>query len=493
MAYIPLQIPPGVYRNGTELQSAGRWFDANLVRWKEGSMRPVGGWRKRSNSTMTGKARGMITWRTNAAERYIGIGTHSGLYVSNTDGAIKNITPTGFTSGYADAVVPIGYGYGAYGSYAYGVVRPDIGNVIPATTWALDTWGEYLVGCSNFDGKIYEWQIDFSTPTVAAQIANSPTSCQSMMVTAERFVFALGAGGNPRKVAWCDQENNTSWTPSTSNQAGDYEIATTGRLMAGKRVRGVNLLFTDTDVHQSQYIGQPYVYNFEKIGSGCGLISQQAVAAVDTMAVWMSRSGFWMFDGYVKPLPSDVSDYVYRNLNTSQASKIYAVHNSAFREIWWYYPSATSNEVDSYVSFNYQEGHWSIGTMSRTCGTDSGVFVNPLLVSVDGYIYEHEVGFDYDSAIQFAESGPVQIGIGDNLMSARQLVPDELTQGEVSMTFKTKFYPNGEETSFGPYTMSNPTDVRFTARQVKMRVESHGNDSWRLGIPRLEAVQGGKR
>lgn len=87
----------------------------------------------------------------------------------------------------------------------------------------------------------------------------------------------------------------------------------------------------------------------------------------------------------------------------------------------------------------------------------------------------------------------MQIGIGDNLMAARQLVPDELTQGEVTMTFKTKFYPNGAETSFGPYNMANPTDVRFTARQVKMRVESNGNDSWRLGIPRLEAVQGGKR
>ena len=491
--YIPLKLPPGIYRNGTEYQAAGRWYDANLVRWYENTLRPMGGWRKRSTSQMTGVCRGFITWRDNDAERWIAAGTQSKLYAMNEAGTLKEITPTGLTAGIANATIKTGYGYSTYGSYAYGVARPDLGGVIPATTWSMDTWGEYLVACSSADGKLYEWQLGFTTPTLAAAITNAPTGNKALMVTAERILFALGAGGNPRKVQWSDQEDNTVWTPLATNQAGDYELATVGSLIAGKRVKGVNLLFTDVDVHTAQYIGAPFVYGFEKAGSGCGLISSQAVAAIDTAAIWMSKSGFWIYDGYVKPLPSDVSDYVFNNINFNQASKVYAVHNSQFGEIWWYYPSSGSNENDSYVTYNYRENHWNIGMLARTAGTDAGVFTNPLLVSSDGYIYEHEVGFAYDSASIYAESGPVQLGNGDNLMSVRQVVPDEQTLGEAVVSFKTRNYPTGTQSTFGPYTAANPTDVRFVARQVNVKVTGAVLADWRIGVMRLDAVASSKR
>ena len=491
--YIPLKLPPGIYRNGTEYQAAGRWYDANLVRWYENTLRPMGGWRKRSTSQMTGLCRGFITWRDNDGERFIAAGTQSKLYAMNQAGTLKEITPTGITAGIANATILTGYGYNTYGSFAYGVARPDVGTLTPATTWSLDTWGEYLVACSSSDGKLYEWQLGFATPTLAAAITNAPTNNKALLVTAERILFALGAGGNPRKVQWCDQEDNTVWTPLATNQAGDYELATPGTLLAGKRVKGVNLLFTDVDVHTAVYIGAPFVYGFEKAGSGCGLISAQSVAAIDTAAIWMSKSGFWTYDGYVKPLPSDVSDYVFSNMNFNQASKVYAVHNSKFGEIWWYYPSSGSNENDSYVTYNYRENHWNIGLLARTAGTDAGVFTNPLLVSSDGYIYEHEVGFAYDSASIYAESGPVQLGNGDNLMSVRQVVPDEQTLGAAVVSFKTRNYPTGAQSTFGPYTAANPTDVRFVARQVNVKVTGAVLADWRVGIFRLDAVASSKR
>jgi hypothetical protein len=442
---------------------------------------------------MSGLCRGFITWRDNSANRWIAAGTHTKLYAMNEAGTLKEITPTSFTAGIADSLSKTGYGYSTYGTLAYGTARPDTGLITPATTWSMDTWGEYLIACSNADGKLYEWQLGFTTPTLAAVITNAPTSNKAVLVTAERIMFALGAGGNPRKVQWCDQENNTVWTPATDNQAGDYELATPGTLLAGKRVKGVNLLFTDVDVHTAQYVGAPFVYGFEKAGSGCGLISAQSVAAIDTAAIWMSKSGFWIYDGYVKPLPSDVSDYVFGNINFNQASKVYAVHNSKYGEIWWYYPSSGSNENDSYVTFNYRENHWNIGTLARTAGTDAGVFANPLMVSTDGYIYEHEVGFAYDSASLYAESGPVQLGNGDNIMSVRQVVPDEQTLGEAVVSFKTRNYPTGTQSTFGPYTAANPTDVRFAARQVNMKVTGNTLADWRIGVMRLDAVPSGKR
>jgi len=492
MALIPLKIPPGVYRNGTEYQSAGRWYDSNLVRWFENTLRPIGGWRVKSTSAMTGICRGIIAWRDNSAARFAAMGTQSKLYAMNALGVVKDITPTGFTAGSANATGTTGYGYWTYGSLSYGTARPDTGSV-PATTWSLDTWGEYLVACSSTDGKLYEWQLGFTTPTLAAVITNAPTSCAALLVTNERIMFALGASGNPRLVKWCDQENNTVWTAAANNQAGDFELATPGSLRCGKRVRGVNILFTDVDAHVASYIGLPFVYSFEKVGSGCGVISAQAVAAIDTSAMWMSQSGFWSYDGFVKPMQCDVGDYIFNNINYSQASKVYAVHNSTYGEVTWFYPSLSSNENDSYVTYNYREGHWSIGMMTRTAGTDRGVFANPLFVSTDGYIYDHEVGYAYDSVAPYAQTGPIELGNGDNVMAVRSVIPDEQTLGEVAISFTARMYPTSAETSHGPFSSKQPTDARFSGRSVKMKVTGNVLDDWRVGVMRLEATSAGKR
>ena len=493
MPLMPLKIPPGIYRNGTEYQSIGRWYDANLVRWFENTLRPVGGWRARSTSAMSGTCRGMINWRDNSGTRWAVAGTNTNLYVMNESGLLKNITPTIFTPGEATALLQTGYGYAAYGAFAYGVARPDYGSVTPAATWSTDTWGEYWVGCCTSDGQLLEWQLGFTTPTKAIAIVNAPTSCAAVMTTSERFLFALGASGNPRLVAWSDQEDNTTWTPASNNQAGSFELTTVGSIVAGKRVRGVNLIFTDVDVHTSSYIGMPFVYSFEKAGSGCGLIGPQAVAAIDTAAIWMSRSGFWIYDGYVKPLPSDVGDYVYQNINFDQASKVYAIHNSKFGEIWWFYTSTDSLENDSYVIYNYRENHWSLGTLARLSGVDKGVFSNPIMAGSDGYIYEHETGFLYDSASIFAQSGPIEIGTGENIMQVRQVIPDETNLGDVAISFTSRLYPTGSETSYGPFTSANPTDARFSGRQVKMKVTGDTLTDWRVGVMRLDAVTAGKR
>jgi hypothetical protein len=169
------------------------------------------------------------------------------------------------------------------------------------------------------------------------------------------------------------------------------------------------------------------------------------------------------------------------------------VHNSKFGEIWWFYPSNAGIENDSYVTYNYREGHWSIGTLARLAGTDAGVFTLPLMVDSAGEVNEHEVGFDYDGATLFAESGPIQIGNGDNVMSIREVIPDEQTLGEAVVSFKTRLYPTGTESTFGPFTAANPTSVRFSGRQVNMKVTGAVLADWRIGVMRLDAVAGGKR
>src|SRR5262245_22536594 len=221
MPLLPLQMPPGVFRSGTEYQAKGRWYDAHLVRWYDSKvLGPVLGWVQKSTSAVLGTPRAIVTWRANDGFRRAAVGTHSKLYAMASDGVLSDITPAAFTSGRVDATVKLGYGKGSYGAHAYGTPRPDTGNVLPATVWDLDIWGQYLVGCSHDDGKLYEWQ---NTGT-AAQIANSPSSCYGLVVHPKRLLIALGAGGNPRKFQWSDVGDNTIWTSAATNQAGSNEI-----------------------------------------------------------------------------------------------------------------------------------------------------------------------------------------------------------------------------------------------------------------------------
>src|SRR5437899_1838687 len=133
--FFTLAPPPGVYRRGVEYQAKGRWWDANLVRWRGEQLGPIGGWRARSPNAAPGKARALLPWRDNANNRWIGIGTHGGLHVQNTVGQLFDITPAGFVAGRADESLNIGFGAGPYGSGAYGVPRSDVGSVVDALVW----------------------------------------------------------------------------------------------------------------------------------------------------------------------------------------------------------------------------------------------------------------------------------------------------------------------------------------------------------------------
>lgn len=489
---IPLEIPAGVFKNGTDLMAKDRWTDASLVRFHESSLRPIGGWRQFVDTEISEVVRSMTGWRDNDGIRFIAAGSSAELYAIETNGTVSDITPAAFTPGFEVATVNTGYGGGLYGAGTYGTPRDDATTYTEAAVWALDTWGENLVGCCHADGKLYEWELD--NATAAAAISGAPIDCEGLLVTEERFLFALGAAGNPRKVAWSDQEDNTTWTASATNQAGDIELQTSGGIMQGVRTRGQALILTDVDAHIASFTGGTAVYSFERVGDACGVISRQAATAAGGIAYWMGRRGFFTYGGgAVEPIPSDVSDHVFTNINRDQVSQVWSVANAQFGEVWWFYPSGSSTEIDSYVVYNYREGHWNIGMLSRTAGIDQGVFRYPMMIDPAGVTFEHEYGFNHGGDTPFAETGPIMIGTGDRVAVVTDLLPDEETQGEVTATFKARFYPNGDEYSYGPYSMDAPTNVRFTGRQVRMRVEGVGNENWRFGIPRIDAREGGRR
>ena len=502
MPLIPLNIPKGQYANGTEYQSLGRWRDVNLVRWHEDALRPVGGWRPRAQSdntpvTASGVVRGVHTWIDNDGERYAAFGSHDTLTAMLESSVTADVTPAALTTGRVDATINTGWGAGGWGLFGWGVARPDLGSILRATTWSLDNWGEELIACSSDDGVIYSW--DLITGTPAAPVAGAPTGCTAAFVTEERFLVALAADysvsqTSSKRVAWSDREDYNTWTAAATNEAGDIELQTSGTILAAVKTRGQSLILTDQDAHSMTYSGPPFVFGFQRVGTACGMISAGAYASVDAGVIWMGRRNFYIYSGgQVQEIPCEVADLVFSNINYDQASKVQAMVNSQWNEIWWVYQSQDASECDKYVAYDYVENIWTTGSIDRTAGVDRGVFRLPFLVKSDGVVYEHEVGFEYDGIAPFAETGPIAIGTGEQQISVTSVIPDEKTQGQVDLKFKSRLYPNATETEHGPFSPANPTSVRFQGRQIRMRVEGAQGADWRVGIMRLDARPGSKR
>lgn len=486
--FVRFDVPPGIYRQGTAYQAQGRFYDADLIRFYEGTIRPVGGWLEQSSSAVSGKARAITTWLSNANVAWTGIGTHTGLYAMSRNGTVSDITPAGFVAGSADASVGGGYGTSSYGSSFYGTPRLSDTNIIPATVWTLDTFGELLLGTAG--DTIYEWDLDVGAPATA--VTDAPTA-EAVLVTDERIVMALGADGDPRAVAWSDAEDRNEWTPASTNLAGGKRLQTNGKLRCGRRVRGGLLIFTDVDVHVASYIGLPLVYGFERLATGCGIAAKGAVAVVDDRAYWMGVNGFWAFNGYVDVLPCEVADYVFGDINRTQISKVSAWHNSLFGEVWWHYPSAASDENDRYVVFNYREGHWSIGGIVRLSGADRGVLPSPVLMGDDGFVYRHEIGQERAGRQPYLTSGPMEIGEGDTTLEVHGIIPDERTLGDVTVAFSVGDYPNSPSSTVASVPAAAKTDVRFSARRVAAQMVAVADQDFRIGAFRFDVKQGSGR
>lgn len=479
---VPLALPPGLANNGTVYQTQGRWCDGHLIRFTQNTIRPWGGWvaRTLTGASIVGVPRSLFSWTPEvigvAQRPILAVGTTSHLYVV-VDNVVHDITPA--------AVI---------------AATNNVNRI-----WQFEVYGSYLLANAYVEGDYtktlgpYVWTGD--TGAAATLITQAPISPTTIVATPERFLFILGGvdplgpqylnfGDTPsqRTVFWPSQESITDWTPTAQNSAGAFPLATDGALRCGRVTRGQTLLWTTTDLHTASYIGGDFLYRFDRVGEKCGVISSRAAVGTDTVAFWMGVQQFYSFDGYVRPLPCEVSDYVFNDLNRSYAHLIWALSLPKFNEITWFYPSGSATEIDRYVTYNYVEKHWSFGSMPRTAGVSMQLpGIVPVMADASGVIYDHETGTTRSGvAAPFLTSGPVELdGSGDTLFQVQRIVPDEKTLGDVEATFYASLFPTAAETTVGPFTLANPTSVRVTARQMRVRLDEVRGSDWRVGRIRL--------
>jgi len=416
----------------------------------------------------------------------------------------------GGTSVVAEYEIPIGnqnglggpgYGVGGFGLGFFGV---SSANVAYPRTWSLANFGQYLLALPR-SGQIYEWQLD--TGARAQPLSGAPSQTTVMFVSSEDFVVACGthdgADFDPLLVRWSDQRNASIWTPAVTNQAGDYRLSSGSMIVAAMTSARESLIWTDRALYAMRYLSDPdLVYGFTLLGSGCGPIGPNAVAVVGGTAYWLSNNGqFWVYDGSSpRPMDCGVINYVFQAITLAQQEKIYACRNGLNNEIWWLYPADNDLECSNYVGFNYEEGGWFAGTITRTAMVDAGVDQYPVMAGTDGLLYIHDIGTSADggSIEAYIESAPVDIADGQVLCEVLGYIPDLKNQtGNIQLTVTTWEYPQYPPEADGPYTFgtgAGRVDTRASGRQFAFKLlRDDATGKLRLGVPRFDIQALGER
>ena len=401
--------------------------------------------------------------------------------------------------------------------------------------WSHDNFGEDLV-MNVRAGGIYYWDTSAKTLGTDRAVALSDLSganlpptlgLQAIVSDIDRHVLILGADPlnaagtartgaiDPMLVAWCDQENITEWEPKSINTAGSARLSAGSSIVGGIRARQEILVWTDTSLYSMKFIGQPFIFSTNLVNEGVGLIGPKAMVNTPVGVFWMDKKGIYSYGGQVKPVPCDVHDYVFGDINEGQAYKVHGFLNKRFNEVGWYYPSESSDEIDRYLVYNYLENVWSIGEMNRTAWLDEGLEAYPratYTTSNVGYLYQQETGNDADGSPMsnvYIESGDFDLQDGESSQYVGRIIPDIKFTGDnsdslLNCVLKTRNYPGDSLTTKSTSNVSSSTtklNVRGRARQIVLRFESDDDNTssytlglgFRIGATRIGTRVNGRR
>ena len=415
-----------------------------------------------------------------------------------------------------------GYGAGTWSSGAWGS-SSSISAAGQLRLFSQDNFGEDLVFNAR-GGGIYYWDESSGTGTRGIEIgslagaSNTPTIALQVLVSdIDQHVIAFGSNPigssaiDPLLVRFSDQENAADWTPTATNTAGGVRINSGSEIIGAIQTRQEIIIFTDVSLHSMRFTGAPFTFQFSTLSTDISMISPNAAVNARGSVYFMDSGGFYVYNGSVQPLPCSVKEHVFTNLNKGQAFKVFAAENNDFSEVTWFYPVGESDtEITNYVSYNYAENLWSVGTLDRGAWIGYSKNSNPIASSVNtgvtdaNYLYNHETGFDDDGQAMtaFVESGDLEIGEGERFMMISRIIPDFSFRGatsdaSVDFTIKGSNFPLETPTTQATATVTSSTQqshIRTRARHAVVRIESSGSGyGWRLGDLRFDMRQDGRR
>ena len=437
--------------------------------------------------------------------------------------------------GLDDYVEGTGWGVGTWGASTWGS-STSLSASNQLRIWAHDNFGEDLA-INVRGGGIYYWTEDdgLSTravalsalsganlaPTVGLQIITSETDRHLIVLGADPLSSGSRTGTvDPMLIAFSDQESAVEWEAKATNTAGSLRLSSGSQIVGGLKARQEILIWTDNAIYTMNFIGPPLTFAVNLINEGAGLIGPKAAVNSPSGVFFMSKTGFYFYNGAIKKLESTVQEYVFQDLDIGQAYKCHLALNSEFGEVWFFYPSIEdgTKEISRYAIYNYEENLWSIGSLIRYAWIDSGVQNTPQATGVDSstyYLYDHESGFNADSEPMdnvYVQSADFDFGEGETLAFIKRIIPDikfinavnTSPNGAVNVVLKKRDF-NGESLSTNSTNQvtSSTTQsyVRARGRQFVLRFESDDDNSvgdrkdykWRLGATRMDIQPSGRR
>jgi len=436
------------------------------------------------------------------------------------------------TIGPAAQVPQTGWGAGAWGSGTWGGVGVFVADAL--RMWSAANFGEDLVFGPR-GGGVYYWDATGGLNERAVNIETLPgatdaPTIQNLVFVSDifRFVFCLGCndtGDNqqdPMLIRWADQESVTDWLPSASNQAGSLRLSHGSKIIAVAQTRQEILVWTDTALYSVQYLGAPLVWGAQMLADNISIISPNAVSVANGVAYWMGVDKFYFYDGRVQTLNCDLRRHIYQNINTTQYLQYFSGTSEGFNEIWWFYCSSSSSNIDLYVIYNYQEKIWYYGSLARTAWSDSGMRDYPQAATYSNNIVNHEYGSDDNvtgvpAAINaYIESAEFDIQDGHNIGFVYRILPDITFTGssvsypQVTMTlipmmnsgsgFNSPQSLGGSSSATVARTSTTVIEqftgqvyVRVRGRQMIFKIESTDlGNTWQLGAPRIDIRSDGR-
>ena len=509
-----------------------------------------------NNSSSTEITLVSTTGFPSSGTNYVQIGTEEISYTGITGNKLTGIgraargtTATTHSNGATVTNTSSWTGWGSAAANTDSVTDPGL--------WSLDNLGSTLIALIH-NGECFQWDGDAlnATSTRATIITGAPTASRDMLVsTPDRHLVFFGTettiGDKTTQddmfIRFSSQENINDYTPTAENTAGTQRLAAGSRIMGAKLGRNAIYIWTDTSLFTMRFVGQPFTFAFEQVGTNCGLIGMNAAVEVDGAAYWMSDNGFFRFTGKLESMDCLVEDFVYDDLNTTSNQLIYCGINNLFGEITWFYPTSTSNVNTRAVTYSYLDSTakrpiWFTNASSlfpRTTWEDSSVFGLPhathynasvdtsfdVTGNTDGttIYYEHETGVNQQLAGASAVAIPANItsgdyditqkvvrgaatnlgdlrGDGENIMRISRIIPDFISQqNNIVAQLDVRDYPNDAAASspLGPFTLTPTTtkvDTRARGRAIALKISNTAvNTSWKLGTFRLDIHAGGRR
>jgi hypothetical protein len=468
--------------------------------------------------------------------------TYSGKSTNDLTGCVRGAQGTTAAAHTSGAVVTQVTTSGSSAWNGWGVAASGVGVGQQLRLWSQSNYGEDLI-FNPRGGAIYYWAVNsnpniFDRGTQLTPASTSDTTCPTianlvMVSDSSRFVIAMGtndpsgalfpATQDPLLIRWSAQEDFNTWTPATTNQAGDYRLSRGSEIVAAQQTRQEILVWTDAAVYSMQYLGPPYVWGFQIMGDNISIAGPNVVSVANNVTYWMGTDKFYMYSGRVETLPCTLRQYVYEDINMVQSYQFFSSTSEGYNEIWWFYCSANSDTIDKYVVFNHLERTWYYGTMARTAWLDSPLRTVPMAAGYNGQLIYHETGNDDGttnpaSPIEaYVQSSDFDIGDGHNFGIVWRIIPDVTFDGSnvaapsLDFTVRPRQNPGANYgTSDSPTVTSNVSFanqryatvqqfteyayVRIRGRQMAFKISS--NDlgvAWQLGTPRLDVRPDGRR